>query len=180
MTMSVRQKVFPYDTHGRLLITLKGLGLMGQAILVRMESRGLHPTPRLRAFLTHPDYDEKHRLEFGKTYTVALVFGHEDIPMDTERTTARLEEYGERDYGKSPDMRAELAVLLSEAITEEQLERWGIWSIAVLHEPIFINGISSILVLSRYSVICPIIVCFGDDDENWSDTGAFAFPVSQK
>lgn len=178
--MTRHSTVFSRDKHGRLLIELTGLGLTGQEMLVRMESRGIHPTPRLRKFLTHPDYDEKHRLEPGKTYTVALLFGHEDIPVDVKRTTAKLRKHGEYDYGKSSDMRAELALLLEEALSEEHLERWGIWFIAVLHGSILIDGNPSILVLSRYSETCPIIVCFNYDDEIWSDEGAFAFPVSQK
>lgn len=142
--------LFKTDKHGRILITITGLGLTGQEWLARMEVAKFNPTKWARDILTRPDYDAKHRLEAGKQYTVALMFGKKEFDTDAERTTANLRARGERDYGKSENLRGELVLLLREAISDEQLEHWGIWYIAVLHEVIIdSDGNSLILELDR-------------------------------
>lgn len=140
--------LFRTDKHGRILITVTGLGLTGEEWLARLDAAGFKPTKRARDVLTRPDYNEKHRLESGKQYTVALMFGKKEFATDTERTTANLRARGERDYGKFDDLRGELALLIREAISDGQLERWDIYYIAVLHEPILDSGGSSRVLVS--------------------------------
>lgn len=172
--------LFRTDKFGRILVTVTGLGLTGEEWLIRLEGAGSKPTKWARDILTRPDYNDKHRLEPGKQYTVALVFGKKEFTTDTERTTANLRKRGERDYGKSDNLRGELALLLREAISDEQLERWGIDYIAVLHEPIVDSGgVPRILGLGR-SVDGRRVGAFWDNPGNhWGGDGAFAFPVSQ-
>jgi len=142
--------IFSTDKRGRFLITVTGLGLTGEEWLARLDAAGFKPTKWARDILTRPDYNEKHRLEPGKQYTVALMFGKKEFSTDAERTTANLRARGERDYGKSDDLRGELDLLIREAISDEQLERWEIYYIAVLHEPIVdSDGSPSILALDR-------------------------------
>ncbi len=172
--------VYKTDKHGRFLITVTGLGLMGEEWLARFTSTGVKPTKWARDVLTRPDYDAKHRLEPGKQYMVALLFGKKEFDTDVERTTANLQVRGERDYGKSEDLRGELALLIREAISDEQLERWGIWYIAVLHETITdSNGDPSVLGSHRYGVGRQVSAYCGRPDDSWNDVGAFAFPVPQ-
>ncbi|MFZ1654266.1 MAG: hypothetical protein WAT84_00315 [Candidatus Moraniibacteriota bacterium] len=172
--------LYKTDKHGRFLITVTGLGLTGEEWLVRLNAAGSMPTKWARDVLTRPDYDAKHRLEPGKQYTVALLFGKKEFDTDVERTTANLRARGERDYGKSNDLRGELALLIREAISDEQLERWGIYYVAVPHEPIIdSDGRPSILGSSRDDVGQQVNAYFGRPGNYWHDDGAFAFPVSQ-
>lgn len=171
--------LYTTDKFGRILITVTGLGLTGAEWLVRCDATGNKPTKWARDVLTQPDYDAKHRLEPGKQYTVALMFGREEFGTDAERTTANLQTRGERDYGKSEDLRGELALLIREAISDEQLERWGIWYIAVLHETITdSDGYSSVLESSRLDDGRQVDAGWALPGSSWGGDGAFAFPVS--
>ncbi len=172
--------LFRTDKFGRVLITVTGLGLTGAEWLARCDATGNKPIKWARDVLTQLDYDAKHRLEPDKQYTVALMFGKKEFGTDAERTTANLKARGERDYGKSEDLRGELALLIREAISDEQLERWGIWYIAVLHETITdSDGGSLVLESDRGGVGRQVSVCWDSPDCRWGDDGAFAFPVSQ-
>ena len=172
--------LFKTDKHGRILVTLTGTGWMGAEWLARSDAGEFGLTKWARDVLAQPDYDAEHRLEPGKQHTVALMFGKKEFPADADRTTANLQARGERDYGKSDDLRGELALLLRELISDEQLGHWGIRYIAVLHEPIVdSDGDPDILAMDcrgdgrRVSAYC------GDPDVYWHFAGAFAVPVSQ-
>lgn len=172
--------VYKMDKYGRPLITVTGLGLTGQAWLARFISTGVKPTKWARDVLTHPDYDAKHRLEPGKKYTVALLFCKKEFNTDIERTTANLQVRGERDYGKSEYLRGELTLLIQEAILNEQLRRWGIRYIVVLHETITdSDGRPSFLASDRDDDGPRVDAYYDRPGSDWGDSGAFAFPVSQ-
>jgi hypothetical protein len=172
--------LYKTDKHGRFLITVTGLGLTGEEWLARFTSTGVKPTKWARDVLTRPDYDAKHRLEPGKQYTVALLFGKKEFDTDVERTTANLRARGERDYGKSDDLRGELALLIREAISDEQLERWRIDYTAVLHEPIISSvGGPHVLGSGRRGGGPRLGTFWGNPANEWRGLGAFVFPVSQ-
>ena len=96
--------IFKTDKYGRTLITVTGTGLTALEWVKRLEGNGHRFGDWAREILGKPDYDEKHRLEAGKQYTVALVFGKE-IKKDTDRFTVNLRTLAKHDYGKSNDLR---------------------------------------------------------------------------
>lgn len=171
--------LFKTDKYGRILITVTGLGLMGAEQLLRLEVGGFKPTKWARDVLMQPDYDAKHRLEPGKQYTVALMFGKKEFDTDAKRTTANLQALGERDYGKSDNLRGELVLLIREAISDEQMEHWGIRYIAVLHETIDSDGRATILASDRFGGGRQVSAYYVSPGNDWYDSGAFAVPVSQ-
>ncbi|MGB3073013.1 MAG: hypothetical protein WBB68_02010 [Candidatus Moraniibacteriota bacterium] len=172
--------LYKTDKHGRILVTLTGRGWTNEEWFKHGEAVGMNFTKWARDILGKPDYNEKHRLEPGKQYTVALLFGKKEFDTDVERTTANLRARGERDYGKSDDLRGELALLIREAISDEQLERWGIYYIAVLHEPILVSGGSpGILGSHRFDDGQQVVAFYAGPGFSWGGGGAFAFPVSQ-
>ncbi|QQR78371.1 MAG: hypothetical protein IPJ68_04820 [Candidatus Moraniibacteriota bacterium] len=172
--------LYKTDKHGRILVTLTGRGWTNEEWSKHGETGGMNFTKWARDILGKPDYNEKHRLEPGKQYTVALLFGKKEFDTDTERTTANLRARGERDYGKSNDLRGELALLIREAISDEQLERWGIYYVAVPHEPIIdSDGSPDFLASYRYVVGQQLLAYCAYPGHYWHDDGAFAFPVSQ-
>ncbi|MGB4834167.1 MAG: hypothetical protein WBP40_04005 [Candidatus Moraniibacteriota bacterium] len=172
--------LYKTDKHGRILVTLTGRGWTNEEWSKHGETGGMNFTKWARDILGKPDYNEKHRLEPGKQYTVALMFGKKEFVTDAERTTANLRIRGERDYGKSNDLRGELTLLLREAISDEQLERWDIYYIAVLHEPILASdGNPYILASGRYVDGQQVGAFCAGPGISWIGGGAFAFPVSQ-
>jgi hypothetical protein len=171
--------LFKTDQHGRIFVPLTGTGWTSAEWIARSDAGVFGLTKWARDVLTRPDYDAKHRLEPGKQYVVALMFGKTEFPVDADRSTANLQARGERDYGQSDDLRGELALLLREAISDEQLELWGIRYIAVLHEPI-IDSIGCPRVLAVDLDVDRTVVAFcGPPFGHWFDDGAFAVPVSQ-
>ncbi|QQR78946.1 MAG: hypothetical protein IPJ68_01590 [Candidatus Moraniibacteriota bacterium] len=172
--------LYKTDKHGRILVTLTGRGWTNEEWFKHGEAVGMNFTKWASDILGKPDYNEKHRLEPGKQYTVALLFGKKEFDTDVERTTANLRARGERDYGKSDDLRGELALLIREAISDEQLERWRIDYTAVLHEPIISSGGNpSILGSDRFDDGQQVRAYVGGPGDRWGGLGAFAFPVSQ-
>ncbi|MDP3957396.1 MAG: hypothetical protein Q8Q10_02750 [bacterium] len=171
--------LFPKDQYGRILITVTGSGLLNEEWGPRLKSGGFVLEQRDLDVLNQPDYNENHRLVPGKQYTVALVLGKE-VSKDAERTTAHIRQLGERDYGKSSDLRGELALLIREAISDEQMKRWGIHYIAVPHELIRDSvGQHGIFAARRMGDGREVHVYFDYPGACWRDRGAFAYPVSQ-
>lgn len=171
--------VWKTDKYGHILITVTGLGLTAEEWKTRLEGSGYRFGDWARNILGRLDYDEKHRVEAGKQYTVALVLGKE-IKKDNERSTANLKKLGERYYGRSADLKGELALLIREAISDEQMERFGVWYIAVLHEPITDSGGDPLVLYTYRRDRGRWVHAYWDKPGyTWRDGGAFAFPVSQ-
>lgn len=72
----------------------------------------------------------------GKTYKLVVIKGDEF--EDNDRITSKIrEEAKKRGYLTPP---VEVAPLLREAISDEELEQMGLWWLIVMHEPITVSG----------------------------------------
>lgn len=170
--------IFQTDKHGRILITVTGLGLTGGCQLLRIFAAGFLPTEKAKNILSQPDYNDKHRLEQGRQYTVALISSEMEFPIKARRNMHNLRMRAKRDYGKSDNLRGELALLLREAVSDEQLERWGVSHIAVLHEPIVDSrGTPRVLGLDLLGNGGQVGAYEDRPDRIWDD-GMLAFPIS--
>ncbi len=169
------------SASGRITVKVKALGLSGEEWVARLEALKYRVSDYAKSVLRNPEY-HKHRLEPGMEYTIALVRGTE-IRKDRDRTTAKLRELGARDYGKDVHDRtkAELACLLREAVSDEQLEKWGIWYIAILHDPIAdLDGGPRVLSVRRRDEGRWLDASWDEPGSKWGDDGAFGFPLPAK
>ncbi len=172
--------IYRRDRHGRILITVTGCGLTGEEWLARFQATGVKPTRLANDVLMRSDYNDKHRLKPGKQYTVALMFVWEESSnADGFRITADdFRQRAERDYGISEDLCGELVLLLREVISDEELERWGIWYVEVPHQSIIDSyGDPMGLTLSRCDSGYLVDASSGEYN-HWGKRGAFAFPIS--
>ncbi|MEI8097088.1 MAG: hypothetical protein WCG73_03205 [Candidatus Moraniibacteriota bacterium] len=171
------------DKYGRTLIRVVGRGLTAKEWIAHNERLGMKLSRDTLELLSLPDYDENHRLECGKAYTVVLMRSDElTRHNDAYRISWNFQIRSARDYGRSPDLRAELAFLLREKISSKRMKKWGALCIIVLHDqiidrhekPNFFGVISS---GNGQVEVCSFA---NPNDAPWSQFSAFAFPVSDK
>jgi len=171
--------IFTRNEHGHVVVTFTGLDITGAEEIARLEAGGYRVGNYAKQCFTSTNddsYDKCHRLVAGQQYRIALVPG-KDIERDSERTTAALQKLGEKcGYGKAlgghiPRIR--------EIISDKQMEEMGIWYIAALHDPIKNSGGNpDVLSVHRCGGERWVSAFWGYPDSQWSDDGAFAFPVA--
>lgn len=141
----------------RITFTVTGLGLTGAEWITRLEDDGhgvsgrAHSMITARSMLTESDYDTNHRLEAGKEYKVTLMFSKE-VLKNSDRKTSKIQSFAISEFGEQSvtGLKAELAFLIREKFTNDELKAMGIEDILVLHEPITdSDGEASILCSSR-------------------------------
>lgn len=164
------------DRYGRFQINVVGLGLTSYEWDLRMKMNGYRFNPvNVRDTLCHPDYNDKHRLEAGKRYTISLILGKE---MSVERTTDNIMARGVIDYGRTLALRGELALLIREAVSDEVMARMGIRYIAVLHDPMSdVEGHRRVLAADSRGRGRSLHAYAAGKSSRWDDRGAFGYPV---
>jgi len=170
--------VFEYNEHGHVIITFTGLDLMGAQEVERLEASGFSVNSCAKScFLStaKDSYDKSHRLVGGQQYKIALVPGKE-IEQQFQRTTKNLRALGTK-YGYGKPLGGHIA-RSRESVTDKQMEEWGIWYIASLHDPIKdSDGNPFVLRASRGDEGRQVGTYWVNPDRQWSGLGAFAFPV---
>lgn len=166
------------NEHGHLVFTISGLDLSGAAEIIRLDAAGYRFGDYARSCMasTRSDsYDQHHRLEDGRIYKIALVPGTE-IQKDSSRTTANLRKQGEK-YGYQKPL-AGIVPRIREAVSDKQMEEWGFWYIAALHDPITdSDGDPNVLNADRDGDGRWVFASWGQPDGQWDTYGAFAFLV---
>ncbi|HUQ30228.1 MAG TPA: hypothetical protein VM103_01780 [Candidatus Paceibacterota bacterium] len=172
---------FQTDSFGRIIVTVKATGRSGEEQIAHLESLKYRVSDYAKSVLRNPAYNQQ-RLEEGKEYQIALVRGTE-IRKEKDRTTKALKAIGAKDYGNDVHIRtkAELACLLRETVSDEQLEKWGIWYIAILHDPIAdSDGNPCVLHVLRDDEGCWLDARWGEPSDCWFVEGAFGFPLPEE
>jgi len=77
------------------------------------------------------------------------------------------------------DPNAELACLIREKFTDEEIERMGLWAIVAMHKPISIYGDPILLYASRSGRGPWFSACLEQPRDGWLRTFGFAFAMSQ-
>lgn len=108
----------------------------------------------------------------GVTYTPEVILGSEF--SDSERTTENIRaEAARRNYVTPP---AELAPLLREAFTDEELRAMGLYWLVVMHEPIVDSvGSPDLLGLGRDGGGRRLNADWGDPSRRWLRVDGFVF-----
>lgn len=127
----VSAALFPKNEHGHYVVTLAGLAINGAEEVSRLEAAGFYVDGSAKVILLNMRgrvYDEKHLLEDGKVYRVALVPGSD---AKQGLRPQRMQEYGEQFGYKTP--RAGLMPRIRECVTDKQMEQMGFRYIAAFH-----------------------------------------------
>ncbi len=112
----------------------------------------------------------------GVTYKLVVIKGDEF--EDNDRITSKIREEAEsRGYLTPP---AEVAPLLRESVSDEDLEVMGLYALIVMHEPITASGGSPrVLGVDRIDEGRWLRACYGGADGGWSREDGFVFLVPQ-
>lgn len=165
---------FERNEHGHIIISITGLALTGKQEIERLEGAKFRISNFANSCLTSKKkdgYDECHRLEDGRAYTLALV-PTKDVPGN--RTTAKGRKYGESFGYKQP--LAGVIPRIREVVSDEGMEAMGFRFITALHEPITdADGDLGLLNASRSSDGRWVGAGWIDHDDQWSGNAALAF-----
>jgi hypothetical protein len=169
---------FERNEHGHVIITFTGLDLTGADEIKRFEAAGFRVGDYAKYCFTSTKadgYDKNHRLVAGQTYKIALVPGKE-IERDSDRLTVNLQKLGEK-YGYGKPLGGHIP-RIRESVSDKQMKEMGFVYIVSLHDPIKDSGGFSRVLDARRRVDSRWVgTGWGRPNDQWSDSGAFAFPV---
>lgn len=152
-------------------ITVKTLGLTGPQWIERLEKNKYRIGSYAKEILNSPDFKP---CESGEQIEIAFISVKD---MDKSlATTQEIKAYAKsKGYGNAYP---EIALLVREAISDEEMEKMGFWYIASLHDPIKdSDGLPSVLRAYRSDGGRWVDACWDFPDDQWNTSGAFAFPV---
>lgn len=147
---------------------LTSTGRTGADWITHLESKGFRIGTYAKQLLNSPDFKPTN----GVTYEVAI---HK---IEGFKTTKQIRGEAKKLGYETPN--AELACLIRENISDDEIRKMGLWYIVTMHEPI------------KDSVGAPLVLGSDRDDDGrwlsaryggpgvkWRDSGGFAFVVSQ-
>lgn len=154
-------------------IIIKGTGLTGKQWITRLENGGYHISSWAEEIILSPEFD-KQRLKKGEEQTITFI-KHSDV--GNSPTTKEIQEYAKTKGCQMPS--PELALLIREQVSDEEMKAMSIWYIVSLHDPIK-DSVGSPFVLSadRRGDGRWVSAFWDSPDRRWSTDGASAFPVS--
>lgn len=157
------------NTH---TLILTSLGLTGMEYISRLEKKGFQATDWAKGISAKIPASRK-----GTTYEIALIKGSEFSPPYPTTKEIRAEAV-ERGYGTPP---AEIAYLLREKLSDEEIEAMGLWWIVVMHESLeYSGGDPNLLATFRDDDGRPLNMCIGRSSVGWDRVDGFAFVASKK
>ncbi len=113
----------------------------------------------------------------GKTYKLVVIKGEEF--EDDDRTTSKICAEAQRRGYLTPS--AEVAPLLREMVSDEEIERMGLWALIVMHEPITGSlGDPGVLGVSRRGGGRWLLTCSGRPGFRWGRGAGFVFLAPQE
>ncbi|MBX4189227.1 hypothetical protein KW785_01365 [Candidatus Parcubacteria bacterium] len=113
----------------------------------------------------------------GVTYKLGVIMGHEF--EDNDRTNQNIWAEGERRGWLKPSM--EHSGLLRELVSDEEIERMGLWALILMHEPVSGSyGNPSILGVYRNDRGRWVDASYGRPGGRWDRERGFVFLVPQE
>lgn len=148
--------------------TIKGTELSGKKWLTRLEKGDYKISFYAKELILSKEFTPLPK----KEYRIELILGKDVIGKTSDEIRALA-------LSKGYEMpTAEVALLVREAISDDEMKELGICYIASLHAPIKDSGGGpGVLYSSRSGGGRWVDACWGNPGGQWSDGGAFAFPV---
>lgn len=147
-------------------------GTTGEDWVTRLESKGFRVGDYAKQVLRSPSFVPTK----GVTTEVAVLNGM--LFEDNDRITKKIR--AEADKRKLEKPNAEVACLIREKFTDEEIKAMGLWWIVAMHEPINdSDGNPHLLHAYRNDDGRWLSAYDGGPDDGWGRGGGFAFAVSQ-
>lgn len=161
-----------YEENGVIYFSVTSDGTTGEDWIQRFKKKGFHVGDCAKSVLRSPDFKPTH----GVTYRIAVLKGI--LFTDGYCTTSDIREYADKRKLTKPN--AEVACLIREMFSDEELEAMGLRWIVVFHEPIKdSNGYPDLLGTWRGGGGRWLSVFYGGPVEGWNSDDGFAFALSR-
>ncbi len=158
---------------GVIYFSVTSDGTPGPKWIERLEGNGFRIGDSAKQVLCSPSFKPTN----GITTEVAVLLGM--LFRDINRTTENIR--AEADKRKLTKPNAEVACLIREKFTDEEIEQMGLWWIVVMHEPIKDFDDDPILLSAcRDCGGRRLRACVDFSDGGWDRGNGFAFVVSEK
>jgi len=147
-------------------------GTTGPQWIARLEAKGFRLSKWAKDLLNSKEFQPTS----GVTYQIAVIRGTRF--SDDDRITSKIRDEAERRGWAKPN--PEVACLIREMFSDEELEAMGLWWIVVFHEPIEdSDGDPRLLATNRVGVGRWLSAFYVRPGDNWNSEDGFAFAVSQ-
>lgn len=114
---------------------IKTTGLTGSEWITRLEKKGYKVSSWASNILNSPTFKPSKKMELEYVIVRLTVESlSSDIGKKYFYTTQEIRDYAESKGYRTPP--ADLALILREEISDEDIEKLGLWWITVMHEPI--------------------------------------------
>lgn len=160
------------EQDGVIYFSVESDGTTGEEWIKRLEKKGFRIGDYAKSVLHSPDFKPTS----GVTTEIAVLKGV--LFEDNNRITKKIRAFAaERKLEAS---NAEVACLIREAFSDEEIEAMGLVWIIAIHEPIEdSDGDPGLLGANRGDGGCWLRACYNKSDRGWRRDDGFAFAVSQ-
>jgi hypothetical protein len=160
------------EENGIIYFSVTSDGTTGAEWIVRLEKKGFRLSDYAKSVLRSSDFKPTS----GITTEVAVLKGM--LFNDNERITKNIRKVaGERSL-ETPN--AEIACLIREQFTDEEIKAMGLTWIVAMHEPIKdSDGFPRLLSADRDVADRWLYAYYDNPDRRWNRENGFAFSVSQ-
>lgn len=160
------------DDEGNIHFTLTSNGFTREQWEQHLERRGWRIGDYARQVLRRASEAPTN----GVTYNIVVRPGKKI--SDSDRITKKIRAAADKKGWVKPHW--EVACLIRDTFTDEQLEQMGLWYIVTMHEPIKDSDGDPLLLDSRRGDGGRWLRAgYGRPDDDWDDRGGFAFAVPQ-
>lgn len=160
------------EEDGVIYFTVTSDGTTGSDWIKRLEKKGFRLSKWAKDVLGSSDFKPTS----GVAYQIAVLKG--TLFTDSDRITKKIRAEAERRKLEKPN--AEVACLIREMFSDEDLEVMGLYWIVVFHEPIKDSGGDlSLLNANRDNEGRWLSAYYDKPDDNWNSANGFAFALPQ-
>lgn len=164
------------EENGVLYFSVTSDGATGEEWISRLEGKGFRVKDSAKSILRSSNFQPTS----GKTTEVVVLKGM--LFSDNERITKNIRakaKSGEFTGRNLSDPNAELACLIREKFSDEEIEAMGLWAIVAMHEPIQDSGGRPVLLSAGRGVGGRWLGAYwGGPGSGWSRGCGFAFSLA--
>ncbi len=152
--------------------TVTSDGTTGPEWIKRLEKKGFRVSDWAKSVLKSKDFKPTN----GVTSHIVVLKGK--LWKDSDRITSNIRAEADRRKFEKPN--AEVACLIREKFTDEEIEAMGLWWIVAMHEPIKDSaGVPSLLHARRRDGGLWLNAAYDVPGRGWDDDHGFAFVAPQ-
>ena len=160
------------ERDGVIYFTVVSDGTTGEDWITRLEGKGKRLSNEAKFVLRSREFKPTS----GVIYEIAVLKGM--LFNDSDRVTSKIRADAEQRTLSTPN--AEIACLIRDKFTDEEIEAMGLVWIVTMHEPIAgSDGIPLLLSARRRGGGSWLNAVWASPDGRWNRLGGFAFVVSQ-